>query len=75
MNHKLSLKIDGKWRTVASIKTNQWGNLNVGINKEVMREALMGEGWTNLSVFEEKDEEAKPEPKATTVSDDEIPFN
>lgn len=72
MNKRLSYKKDGKWVTVASVKLNQWGNYNVGINKAAMREALKGDDWLNLSVFDQEDER-KPQ-AVETDEDSSIPF-
>ena len=76
-NYKVSIKIDGKWNTVGTVKENKWGNMTLGLMKkpEVLA-ALQGDGWANFSLFE--DDGARREKPAEAVAsrvDDEIPFN
>lgn len=76
MNGKISVKIDGKWFTLGNLKKNQWGNFNIGLKKtDELRKLVQGEGWVNLSVFEDvgKDAPKKKEPQPID-NQDEIPF-
>lgn len=75
MKTKYAYKKDGKWQTVVTKEINQFGNPRISINKPAFRAALEGDGWLNLSIFED---EAKESPKgsAPAVPDfgDEVPF-
>lgn len=79
MNYKVSIKVDGKWRTVGTVKQNQYGNMALGLMKKPeVRAALEGDGWANFSLFEDDGSRhsAKPEskPDVDLVDDDEVPF-
>jgi len=77
MNYKVSLKINGKWQTVGTVKENKFGNMSLGMMKkpEVL-EHLQGDGWANFALFED-DGERKPkaESEAKPIDDNStIPF-
>jgi hypothetical protein len=50
---------DGKWQTVASYEIGQYGP-RIGIKKDVARQLLEGDGWLNLSVFDDTPREERP---------------
>jgi hypothetical protein len=57
--YKVSKKINDKWVTLGNVKTNQWGNLSLGLHctqqfKEIVASTEDGK-WLNLSLFEEKE--------------------
>ena len=75
MNYKVSMKINGKWHTVGSVKKNKYGNMSLGLMKKPeVQEALKGDGWANFALFED-DGERKPKQQAPDKEEDStIPF-
>lgn len=81
---KVSLKVNGKWWTFGSLKTNQYGNLQLSFKNtpELKKLILEGGEWINFSLFDDEGErKLKPETqaklddlKSTAFNDEEIPF-
>lgn len=86
MDHKVSAKKpDGKWWTFGSLKTNQYGNLQLSFkNTDDFKAFVNGSGeWINFSLFEDKPKEEPitrkalddiPEKHRPYSPSDEIPF-
>ena len=58
-DYKISKKINDNWKTLGNVKTNQWGNLSLGLHcteqlKQLINEVESGK-WLNLSLFPEKE--------------------
>lgn len=56
MDYKVSKKINDKWATFGSVKTNQWGNLSLGLHctdelKKLVADVEKG-GWINFALFD-----------------------
>lgn len=84
MNYNVKRKgLDGKFQTYGNVKTNQWGNLSLGMRATEQLKKLVAEtpdgGWINFSLFDAEqkpggDARRQPAAPANDVLDDEIPF-
>jgi hypothetical protein len=73
MNKNLSIKIDGKWKTVFKYGENKYGNYQLSINRKALMEILKSdEDWLNLSVFDQEEKKEATPPPADI--DDDLPF-
>ncbi len=82
MNHKVSKKIDGKWKSFGNVKENQYGNLSLGLRctadfKKLVADMEEGK-WLNFALFEEDEKQAEQSMQGSSrpspVLNDEIPF-
>jgi thiamine monophosphate synthase len=84
-NKKVSIKVNGKWRTFGTIKLNKFGHLQLSIrNSQEFKELVAGGAdWLNFSLFDEdekKERELRPDTQEklnqlkAIARDAEIPF-
>lgn len=66
MNFKVSAKLNGKWWTFGSVKTNQYGNLSLSFkNTQQLKDFVNNGGdWLNFSLFDDASEEQTPHNQA-----------
>ena len=80
MNYNVSVKIDGKWRTLGKVAINKFGHPALSFKNSQELKALVNSSaeWLNFSLFENKDDgKAKPRPAApakSPVEGDSIPW-
>lgn len=60
MNYLIKTKTADGWRTLGSVKVNQWGKLQASFKNSELLKKLVNEGgeWLNFALFEEKPKEA-----------------